>query len=323
MSLYPLKFSPILKERIWGGNRLRTVLSKENSFEGVGESWEISTVEGSVSVVANGIFKDTLLTDLIANYSSDLLGHKVVRDFGLQFPILIKFLDAAANLSIQVHPNDRLAKERHNSLGKNEMWYVMDATPEASLIVGFTPEMTPEKYQECIANGTIEAFMEKHPVRSGDSFFIEAGTVHAIGAGILLAEIQQTSDITYRVYDFNRKDAQGNFRELHTELAVDAINFKANSQEKCVYTLKSNATNQIIATPYFTTNYLPVQGEYHTNKFSQDSFKVYICVQGSGIIQNSHGEVDFLYGETVLIPANSEYVKIISTEGCVLLEVQY
>lgn len=323
MSLYPLKFTPILKERIWGGNRLRTVLSKENSFEGVGESWEISTVEGSISVVANGTFKDTLLTDLIVNYSSDLLGHKVVRDFGLQFPILIKFLDAAANLSIQVHPDDRLAKERHDSLGKNEMWYVMEASPEASLIVGFTPEMTPEKYQECIAKGTIEGVMEKHPVRSGDAFFIEAGTVHAIGAGILLAEIQQTSDVTYRVYDFNRKDAQGNLRELHTELAVDAINFKANSQEKCVYTSVSNTPNEIITTPYFTTNYLPVQGEYLTDKVSQDSFTVYICVQGSGEIQNSHGKVDFLYGETVLIPANSEYVKIISIQGCVLLAVQY
>jgi len=323
MSLYPLKFIPILKERIWGGNRLKTLLSKTDAYEGIGESWEISAVDGSVSVVANGPYKDILLTDLIANYSSDLLGHKVVRDFGLQFPILIKFLDAAANLSIQVHPNDQLAKERHNSLGKNEMWYVMDATPEASLIVGFTPGMTPEKYQECVTNGTIEGVMEKHPVSSGDAFFIEAGTVHAIGAGILLAEIQQTSDVTYRVYDFNRKDAQGNFRELHTELAVDAINFRAVSQEKCVYTSQSNTPNEIIATPYFTTNYLPVQGEYYTTKVSQDSFKVYICVQGSGKIQNSHGEVDFQYGETVLIPANSEYVKIISSQGCVLLVVHY
>jgi mannose-6-phosphate isomerase len=323
MSLYPLKFTPILKERIWGGNLLETKLFKEHASPGIGESWELSSVEGSVSVVANGILKDTSLADLMSTHKSDLLGSSVVRDFGYNFPVLIKFLDAASNLSIQVHPSDELAKERHNSFGKNEMWYVMEASSEASLIVGFKEGMTPEKYKSHIENGTIESVMEKHAVTSGDTFFIETGTVHAIGAGILLAEIQQTSDITYRVYDFNRTDAHGNFRELHTELALDAINFKLNPPEKCNYEVKTNEKNELISSPYFTTKYLPVIGKYQEECLSSDSFKAYLCVKGNGVISNNFGTAEFSYGETILLAANSTFISVESVSGCVLIEVQY
>ena len=323
MPLYPLKFVPILKERIWGGSQLKTKLFKENASQGIGESWELSAVEGSVSFVANGAFKGTSLTELISEFKSQFLGSEVARDFGLNFPVLIKFLDAADDLSIQVHPNDLLAKKRHNSLGKNEMWYVMEAEPNASLIVGFKPGTTSEMYQKHLNEGTLVTLMEKHFISPGDAFYIETGTVHAIGAGTLIAEIQQTSDITYRVYDFNRKDAQGNYRELHTDLAFDAINFSAPTPKKCSYSTQENERNTLLNTPYFKTKYLPIKGNYTEEGRTGESFSAFLCVNGSGEISNPFGSTDFKYGETILVAANSPSLSINSPKGCVLLEVHY
>lgn len=238
MNLYPFKFQPILKERLWGGTKLKDLLNKPSSSDITGESWELSAVKGDVSIIENGPLAGTSLQEAINHHPQALLGKSVTNRFGTEFPILIKFIDAKQDLSIQLHPNDELAKERHNSFGKTEMWYIMQADPGAELIVGFKQDMTKENYEKHLNEGKLTDILNYEKVKEGDTFFINTGKVHAIGAGILLAEIQQTSDITYRVYDFNRKDKEGNLRELHTELAIDAIDysykddFKINTPKK-------------------------------------------------------------------------------------------
>ncbi|NNK12125.1 MAG: class I mannose-6-phosphate isomerase, partial [Flavobacteriaceae bacterium] len=234
-NLYPLKFNPILKERLWGGTKLAQQLNKPSTSDITGESWELSGVKGDVSEVSNGEFKGTSLNELIERWGPDLLGKSVIEQFGKEFPILIKFIDAKQDLSIQLHPNDELAKSRHNSFGKTEMWYIMDADEDADLIVGFNQPMTREKYVESLKSKTLLKYMNYEKVEAGDTFFINTGKIHAIGAGVLLAEIQQTSDVTYRVYDFDRRDKEGNLRELHTDLALDAIDFEKKDDFKVNY----------------------------------------------------------------------------------------
>ena len=224
-ALYPIKFQPIFKEKIWGGNKLKSVLEKETDGESVGESWEISDIDGDTSIVLNGSLKGESLKSLLKAYTSDLIGKKNYSIFGDKFPLLIKFIDAKTDLSIQLHPNDALAKKRHNSFGKTEMWYVMDADKDSNLIVGFNQKMDSDKYLKHLKNNTLTEILNFDRVKTGDTYFIEVGRVHAIGAGVMLAEIQQTSDITYRVYDWDRVDASGNSRDLHNDLAIDAINF--------------------------------------------------------------------------------------------------
>ena len=228
----PLKFEDILKPVIWGGNEICKFKDVNPKLEGIGESWEISQVEGNVSVVADGEYKGATLTEVMEKEGVSLLGKHVVERFGKDFPLLIKFIDARDFLSIQVHPDDTLAKERHNSFGKTEMWYVISAVEGAGLYSGFSQEITPEEYVERIENNTITDVLQFHEVKSGDVFFLPAGRVHAIGKGIFIAEIQQNSNITYRIYDYNRKDQNGNGRELHTELAKDAIDYKLYSDLK-------------------------------------------------------------------------------------------
>ena len=205
MNLYPLTFTPIFKERIWGGEKLQKELQKPVNQPLIGESWEISTVKGDISIINNGHLRGTSLQALIEESPEALLGTKVYKQFGKDFPLLIKFIDAAQDLSIQVHPNDELAKKRHNSFGKTEMWYIMDSAPEASIIIGFNKDVTQEEYQKYLSEKTLTQLLNYEKISRGDMFFILAGKIHAIGAGVLLAEIQQTSDITYRVYDFDRK----------------------------------------------------------------------------------------------------------------------
>jgi len=239
--LYPLKFKPLLKERIWGGDKLKTILGKQGKCATCGESWEISAVEKNVSVVENGFLKNNNLQEIIEIYMGDLVGDKIFDKFGLEFPLLIKFIDANDDLSIQVHPNDKLAHERHQSNGKTEMWYVMDANKDSALISGFNKQISTEEYVNHLNGKTLKDILNRQPVKQGDVFFIPAGRVHAIGAGILLAEIQQTSDITYRIYDWDRVDANGKHRELHTDLALDAINYKYSEDVKTAYENKLNS----------------------------------------------------------------------------------
>ena len=306
--LYPLQFEPILKERIWGGEKLKTFLNKPIVSPITGESWELSTVKGDCSVIANGDFKGVELMELIENQPAEVLGTVVYQKFGKQFPLLFKFLDAREDLSIQVHPSDALAQERHNSFGKTEMWYVMQADPKSRLIVGFKEDSNASEYVEKLENKELLSILDTKEVEKGDVFFLETGTVHAIGAGLVIAEIQQTSDITYRLYDFDRVDAHGNTRELHIDLALDAINYKKVDTQK-QYTKLVNQSNTMVDCPYFTTNYIPLQDEMVVSK-TGESFTVYMVVDGCFSIHINGVEYDYQTGDTVLVPAALQSFKL-------------
>lgn len=299
--IYPLQFEPILKERIWGGIKLKNILNKPVASNITGESWEISTVEGDVSIVSNGYFAGKSLNNLIQSNPEVILGTDVYKKFGKQFPLLFKYLDAREDLSIQVHPNDELAKKKHNSFGKTEMWYIVQADKDAKIIVGFKEKSNADEYLENLKNKTLFSILDDVKVKEGDVFFLETGTVHAIGAGLVVAEIQQTSDITYRIYDFDRIDANGNSRELHIDMAQDAINYnKIETQKK--YNKTSNKSNTIIDCPYFTTNFIPLEGKVDMNKTGR-SFTVYMCVDGNFEIEIDGAKFQYRKGDTVLIPA--------------------
>jgi mannose-6-phosphate isomerase len=301
MKFYPLQFEPILKERIWGGEKLKTLLNKPISSPITGESWELSTVEGDVSVVANGEWKGKSLTAIINDAPDEIVGTAVHARFGKQFPLLFKYLDAREDLSIQVHPNDELAKKRHNSFGKTEMWYIMQANDDARIIVGFKENSNAAAYLENLKNKTLLSILDDVKVKSGDVFFLETGTVHAIGAGLVVAEIQQTSDITYRLYDFDRVDTNGNTRELHVDLALDAINYNKVETKK-EYTENRNDSNEIVDCPYFTTNFIPLDGEILVSK-SGKTFTVYMCTEGTFELEYQNSKSQYKKGDTVLIPA--------------------
>ncbi len=320
MDLYPLKFKPILKERLWGGTKLKDVLNKPIESEITGESWELSGVEGDISEVSNGALAGTSLKELLAEHGEELLGKTVVDRFGTEFPILIKFIDAKQDLSIQLHPNDDLARERHNSFGKTEMWYIMDADPGAKLIVGFNKSVEKGEYIQSLEEGTLLDLMNYEEVAEGDTFFINTGKIHAIGAGVMLAEIQQTSDITYRVYDFNRKDKNGNLRELHTGLAVDAIDYEQKNDFKVNYLHDKDSVNTMVKCPYFKTNFLDLDRTMQQDVSDRDSFTIYMCVGGEATITNDWGSASIKRGETVLVAACSSTVEI-NTDGTKLLEV--
>jgi mannose-6-phosphate isomerase len=317
MKFYPLIFNPIFKERIWGGTKLKDFLNK--SFEGnqIGESWELSTVANDVSVVANGEFAGLNLNELIEKYPIELLGSKSIEKFGLEFPLLFKFLDAKEDLSIQVHPNDELAKLRHNSFGKTEMWYVMQADETARLVVGFKNKINKEEYLKHLESKTLVTILNETPVQKGDAFFLETGTVHAIGAGVLIAEIQQTSDVTYRLYDWDRVDANGIGRELHNDLAVDAINYN-ETNTKVSYNKGRNESVNLVECPFFTTNVIEVSEKYIWKK-RKESFTVFMCTEGSFVIVTSGSVSEFKKGDTVLIPAILEEFQIIGETS--LLEI--
>jgi mannose-6-phosphate isomerase len=305
---YPLQFDPILKERIWGGQKLKTELNKPIKSQITGESWEISTIENDVSIVTNGVFKGKSFTDIIAEFPNEILGTVVYKRFGKQFPLLFKYLDARKDLSIQVHPNDILARHRHNSFGKTEMWYIIQADTNARIIAGFKENSSKKEYLKNLGNKTLLHILEDIKAEKGDVFLIEAGTVHAIGAGLVIAEIQQTADITYRLYDFDRKDAQGKPRELHVDLALDAINYnKVDAHKK--YTKNQNQSNPVVNCHYFTTNYIPLDGEMSINN-DENSFRVYMCTEGNFALEYQNGSIQYQKGDTVLIPASMNTFKI-------------
>jgi len=323
MSLdYPIKFYPILKDKIWGGEKLAKMLHKKSDRTDIGESWEISDIKDSMSVVSNGKLKGHSLQDLMVIYRGDFLGKKVFNKFSYNFPLLLKFIDAKEALSIQLHPNDTLAKERHNSFGKTEMWYVMQADKGANLIVGFKEDIDKHTYLDHMVKKSLLDILNVDKVKKGDVYFIPTGRVHAIGAGVLLVEIQQTSDITYRVYDWDRQDEYGNYRDLHTADALEAIDYKAEKEYKTSYEKPLNKTSNIVDCKYFTTNIIPIMAKKikidHSDK---DSFVIYMCV---------HGRVEFVCnkevtivekGETVIIPATLKNFSIKAKNKAELLEV--
>ncbi len=320
MNMYPVKFNPIVKERLWGGRKLGDIFGKPIESDITGESWEISTVKGDVSIVANGDLAGSSLQDLIDANAKAILGNSVVERFGNEFPILIKFIDAKQDLSIQLHPNDELAKARHNSFGKTEMWYIMDADADADLIVGFNKNVTKKEYQRSIENDTLLDLLNYEKVKEGDAFFINTGKIHAIGAGVMLAEIQQTSDVTYRIFDFNRRDKEGNLRELHTDMALDAIDYQRKDDFKINYSKTSNVVHPMVDCPYFKTNYIHLTENLEQDISKRDSFTIYMCVNGKVTVVNNFGEATIKKGETVLVAANSTRI-LLKTNNATLLEV--
>ncbi|MDY0182965.1 MAG: type I phosphomannose isomerase catalytic subunit [Proteiniphilum sp.] len=319
--LYPLIFKPILKSVIWGGSDICRFKQIKPVQDGIGESWEISGVPHSVSVIANGPLAGESLDELLVRTKEQLVGKRNYDRFGDTFPLLIKFIDARDDLSIQVHPDDRLAKERHDSFGKTEMWYVIHAAPGAFLYSGFDQQITPDEYIQTIQDNTFTDKLKKHDVKKGDVFFLPAGRVHAIGAGCFIAEIQQTSDITYRIYDFDRRDAAGNPRELHTELAKEAIDFKLHSSYKTDYEHNKNHPVKLVSCPYFTTHLLEIDRQMERSYETLDSFVIYICMEGSCLLQDNKGNrVTLRQGETLLLPADTASVTIQPGEVTRLLE---
>lgn len=323
MELYPIKFKPLYKYRIWGGNKLKSELNKDISENNIGESWEISDVSGDETVVENGPLKGKTLKEIIEYFREDLTGNNVYKKFGYDFPLLIKFIDAKTPLSIQVHPSNEVAKTRHNSFGKNEMWYVMQADEGAELIVGFDKKIDPKEYKKHLENNTILSVMHHENVKKGDAFYIPTGRVHAIGAGVLLAEIQQTSDITYRIYDYDRVDKKtGEKRELHNELAVDVIDFEVHESYKTEYTLEKNKSNKLIHSAYFKTNILDISSFIERDYSNIDSFVIYMCVEGSVSIINREETYILNIGQTLLIPASIKNITLRS-KNAKILEVYY
>lgn len=320
MQVYPIKFNPIFKERLWGGQKLGSVLGKSIEGDRVGESWELSGVPGDVSVVTNGPYAGTSLQELAEAHPEALLGKEVHRRFGTAFPILIKFIDAREDLSIQLHPGDQLAQKRHGSPGKTEMWYIMDADPGAELIIGFNRDVTREEYQEALEGGNLLSLLHYEGVQPSDTFFIHSGKIHAIGGGILLAEIQQSSDVTYRVYDFDRRDPEGNPRELHTDMALEAMDYKRRDDFRISYPKEPNLENPMVKSPYFTTSYLELTQPTERPPSGPDSFAAYICVEGKAEFRCEGHRESLLRGETLLIPAAAGPLRI-DTTGCRLLQV--
>jgi len=301
IKLYPLVFEPILQDRIWGGTKLKTDLGKNIPTQTTGESWELSAVEGNVSVVKQGDYAGKPLSELLESFPNEVLGTAVHEKFGIQFPLLFKFLDAREDLSIQVHPNDELAKKRHNSFGKTEMWYVMQADEGSRIIVGFKEKSSAAEYVQKLEEKKLLDILNQVEAKKGDVYFLETGTIHAIGAGIVIAEIQQTSDITYRIYDWDRVDANGNGRQLHVEEALDAMNYNPTDTKKD-YATQINTSNTMVDCPYFTTNFLPLEGSAEVSK-NGSSFTVYICTEGEYTIAFEGKTYTFKKGDTVLVPA--------------------
>ncbi len=321
VSLYPLKFRPILKEKIWGGHKIQSELNKDISpLDNCGETWEISGVQGNISVVSNGPLTGTRLPDLIERYQGKLVGDKVFQKEGNEFPLLVKFIDANQDLSIQVHPDDELAQKRHQSLGKTEMWYIFQADPGSRLIVGFNQPLDKKQYLEYFNSGRLMEVLNQEPVDTDDVFFVPAGRVHTIGKGILLAEIQQTSDVTYRIYDFDRVDKNGNSRELHTEQALDALDFRHYPEYKTPYDQSPNQAVSIVECPYFIVNRLYFNQETTRTYHHLDSFVIYVCVDGKLKLQWDGQHITMTKGEAVLIPANIKSLKLFPAPAYKVLE---
>jgi len=320
-ALYPLKFKTIYKDKIWGGHKIETYLHKDiGDLPNCGETWEISGVKSDVSVVDSGELKGQSLADLLVAYKGELVGEKVYAHFGNIFPLLIKFIDANDDLSVQVHPNDKLAKERHNSFGKTEMWYVIEADPGSTLITGFNKEMTEQEYVEALNSGHIMDILNKEDVTAGDVYFLPAGRVHTIGKGLLIAEIQQTSDITYRIYDFDRVDDKGNKRELHTQEALAAIDYKHYPEYKTLYTPVKDETVHVVTCPYFTTNILDFTHGTEKDYSNLDSFVIHVCVEGEYTITYNDLAYPVKMGECILLPKTINHVELKTTSGFKILE---
>lgn len=322
-TLYPIIFKPILKERIWGGYQLQKKLGKEQKDFPTGESWEVSTLPNAISVVQNGLLKGKNLQELINTYKQELVGDLVYKKYGQHFPLLIKFIAAEEDLSLQVHPNNELAGSRHKSLGKEEFWYIMDAEKEAQLYLGFSKAVDKKQLQKKLADGKLPELLHREPARKGKAYYIPPGRVHAIGKGIVLAEIQQSSDITYRLFDWNRKDASGKSRELHVELAMDAIDFQIPESYNTYYPDIANTFVQLTENEHFKIKVLELKDTKRIKTTKTDSFTIYMCVKGSCTFLTEFTEEKLQMGSSIFIPANlTRYTIKPENKGAKLLYIR-
>ncbi len=311
-----LKFKPILKTIVWGGEKIAPYKEIETDQTHIGESWELSGVSGNESIVADGPLAGRSIADLVKEYKGELVGKHVYENTGDEFPLLIKFIDALSDLSIQVHPNDELAAKRHNgSKGKTEMWYVVAAEPGAHLLTGLTQQITPEEYAAKVADGTITDVLARYEVHPGDVFFLPAGRIHAICGGCFIAEIQQTSNITYRIYDYGRLGLDGKPREVHTELAKDAIDYTVYENYRTEYTPLQNEEVEVVSCRYFTTSIYDLTLPYAKDLSEIDSFLVVMCLSGRGSLEVDGESVDIHQGETVLVPASADDICFVPDDG--------
>ena len=317
MKLYPFLFEPNLHSVVWGGNQLRPYKGLTPSQEPIGESWEVSAVPSSTSIISNGECKGRKLTDVIDEYPEAILGKAVNEKYGGKLPLLVKFIDAKRDLSIQVHPNDEMAQREHGKMGKSEMWYVIKADEGAHLYAGFKDEITAEEYQQRIVDGTITDVLADHKVKAGDVFYLPAGRVHAICGGIMLAEVQQSSDVTYRIYDYNRSGMDGKPRELHTELAAKALDYHVEDNYRTEYEDNSNKAIHIIETPYFDVRVMEVSQPFHRNLIKYDSFIITMCIEGDCKIRirSTEEEIILKEGNSALIPAAIADYDVIPTKA--------
>lgn len=321
--LYPFLFEPNLHPVVWGGSRLEPWKKLAPSGVPVGESWEVSAVASSPSVIANGVFAGRSLPEVVREYPEEILGKSVARDYHDELPLLVKFIDAEKDLSIQVHPGDEMAQRVHGKLGKTEMWYVIDAKPGAYLYAGFKEHLTPEQYKQRVADGTITEVLAKHEVHKGDVFYLPAGRVHAICSGILLAEVQQSSDVTYRIFDYNRPGMDGKPRELHTDMAAEALDFSVLDDYRTEYFKDKDKANRCIRSPYFNVRVLDIQSSMHRNLVKYDSFIITMCIKGDCYLKfrRTGDELMLREGFSCLIPASiADYVIVPSGSRSQLLD---
>ena len=317
LKLYPFLFEPNLHTIVWGGKRLRSYKGLEASDEPIGESWEVSAVPSSTSIIRNGEFAGKDLNSVIRQAPARILGGKVARKYGGALPLLVKFIDAEKDLSIQVHPNDEMARREHGKFGKSEIWYIIDAKPGSHLYAGFKEEITPEEYKLRVKDGTIVDVLAKHTVKAGDVFYLPAGRVHAICGGILLAEVQQSSDVTYRIFDYNRLGMDGKPRELHTELASQALDFKVEDEYRTQYSDVAGRANRIIDSPYFSVRVTEMTTVFHRNLIKYDSFIISMCIKGDCRIRmrTTGDEILLREGNSTLIPASIADYDVIPLTG--------
>ena len=309
-----IKFEPLLKQTIWGGDKILHFKHLNTRIENVGESWEISGVKDSESIVSEGPWKGLSLNQLVGEMKQDLVGKENFERFGNEFPLLIKFIDARQDLSIQVHPTDEIAQRKGKPHGKTEMWYVMDSAPGAKLFSGLKKQITPEQYEQMVEDDTICDALAQYEVKEGDVFFLPAGRIHSIGSGCFLAEIQQTSDVTYRIYDYKRRDKDGNYRQLHTKEAAECINFKVENDYRTHYVERQNQGVTLVQCPYFSTAVYDLDEPMTLDYSELDSFVVLIVVKGEGKITDNEGnKVSVKAGDTLLVPATTESLSISGT----------
>ena len=316
-----LKFHPILKEKVWGGEKIKNVLNKFSVSRKIGESWELSGLPENVSVVSEGKYKGQSLNQLISVYKEKLSGKQVYEKYGEQFPLLIKFIDADDDLSVQVHPDDTVAQKIYGQNGKNELWYILDSDENAELILGLNKNLSREEFRKSIKRNTLTENLNRVKVKRGDIFFIPAGRIHAVKKGVLLAEIQQASDITYRIYDWNRKDLNGKYRDLHIDEACKVADLNVEKNYLTKYSDEQNTFIPCVSNQFFTVNLLKFDKEIHKDYYESDSFVVFICTKGNFRIKYSGKETSVSFGETVLLPAAIKNIKIIPEQESELLEV--